>query len=105
MADAGLIVLVCCISPFRAARRMAREPMEEGAFRRGFVDRRFGACAKRHPKAFYARPLKCRTRNLPCVDSRYEPPERADIHLQTVGRSPEEMVDYLEDWLREWGYC
>ncbi|HEU4987500.1 MAG TPA: sulfate adenylyltransferase subunit CysN [Rhizobiaceae bacterium] len=105
MADAGLIVLVSFISPFRAERRMARELMEEGEFVEVFVDTPFEECVKRDPKGLYARALKGEIKNFTGVDSPYEPPERADIHLQTVGRSPEEMVDYLENWLRERGYC
>ncbi|TWG94750.1 adenylylsulfate kinase /sulfate adenylyltransferase subunit 1 [Mesorhizobium sp. J18] len=105
MADAGLIVLVSFISPFRAERRMARELMEEGEFIEVFVDTPFEECVKRDPKGLYARALKGEIKNFTGVDSPYEPPEQADIHLQTVGRSPEEMVDYLEDWLRERGYC
>ena len=38
MVDAGLIVLVSFISPFRAERRMARELMDEGEFFEVFVD-------------------------------------------------------------------
>ena len=50
MADAGLIVLVSFISPFRAERRMARELMEEGEFVEVFVDTPFEECARRDPK-------------------------------------------------------
>ena len=38
MVDAGLIVLVSFISPFRSERLMARELVEEGEFVEIFVD-------------------------------------------------------------------
>ncbi|WP_048646079.1 sulfate adenylyltransferase subunit CysN [Nitratireductor soli] len=105
MADAGLIVLVSFISPFRAERRMARELMNDGEFVEVFVDTPFDECAKRDPKGLYAKALKGEIQNFTGVDSPYEPPERADIHVSTVGRAPEDLVDQVEAWLKERGYC
>ena len=101
MADAGLIVLVSFISPFRAERRMAREIMGEGEFVEVFVDTPFEECARRDPKGLYAKALSGEIKNFTGVDSPYEAPENPEIHLQTLGKSPEEMVDALETWLRE----
>jgi bifunctional enzyme CysN/CysC len=103
MADAGLIVLVSFISPFRAERRLARELMEEGEFAEVFVDTPFEECARRDPKGLYARALKGEIKNFTGVDSPYEAPENPEIHLETLGRSPEEMVEALEHWLDERG--
>ncbi|WP_274425033.1 sulfate adenylyltransferase subunit CysN [Chelativorans sp. YIM 93263] len=105
MAEAGLIVLVSFISPFRSERRMARDLMDEGEFIEVFVDTPFEECARRDPKGLYARALKGEIKNFTGVDSPYEEPERADVHLRTAGRSPEELVDDLEGWLKERGYC
>ncbi|MCT8998690.1 sulfate adenylyltransferase subunit CysN [Chelativorans intermedius] len=105
MADAGLIVLVSFISPFRAERRMARDLMDEGEFIEVFVDTPFEECARRDPKGLYARALKGEIKNFTGVDSPYEEPELADVHLKTAGREPEELADELEAWLRERGYC
>ncbi len=105
MADAGLIVLVSFISPFRAERRMARELMSDGEFVEVFVDTPFEECARRDPKGLYARALKGEIANFTGVDSPYEAPENADVHLETAGRAPEEMADELENWLRQRGYC
>jgi len=105
MADAGLIVLVSFISPFRAERRMARDLMGEGEFIEVFVDTPFEECAKRDPKGLYARALKGELKNFTGIDSPYEAPENPDLHLHTVGRAPEDMADELETWLRERGYC
>jgi len=105
MADAGLIVLVSFISPFRAERRMVRDLMPEGEFVEVFVDTPFEECVRRDPKGLYARALKGEIKNFTGVDSPYEAPERPDIHLRTMGRTPEDLVDELESWLRERGYC
>lgn len=101
MADAGLIVIVSFISPFRAERRMARELMEDGEFVEVFVDTPFEECVRRDPKGLYARALKGEIRNFTGVDSPYEAPENPEIRLQTTNRSPEEMVEIVEKWLIE----
>jgi bifunctional enzyme CysN/CysC len=103
MADAGLIVLVSFISPFRAERRMARELMGEGEFVEVFVDTPFEECARRDPKGLYKRALAGEIKNFTGVDSPYEAPESPEIRLDTEGRSPEEMVELLEDWLARHG--
>ncbi|SUU91122.1 adenylylsulfate kinase /sulfate adenylyltransferase subunit 1 [Aminobacter aminovorans] len=101
MADAGLIVIVSFISPFRAERRMARELMGQGEFVEVFVDTPFEECAKRDPKGLYARALAGAIKNFTGVDSPYETPENPEIHLQTLGKTPEEMVETVENWLNE----
>ena len=105
MADAGLIVLVSFISPFRAERDMARELMGEGEFVEVFVDTPIDECARRDPKGLYRKALAGEITNFTGIDSPYEPPLNADVRLETAGRTPEEMADALEEWLRERGYC
>ncbi|KQZ94141.1 adenylyltransferase [Mesorhizobium sp. Root157] len=100
MADAGLIVIVSFISPFRAERRLARELML-GEFVEVFVDTPFEECARRDPKGLYARALKGEIKNFTGVDSPYESPENPELHLETLGRTPEEMVEVVERWLIE----
>ena len=104
MADAGLLVLVSFISPFRAERRMARELMAQGEFVEVFVDTPFEECARRDPKGLYARALNGEIKNFTGVDSPYEVPENPDVHLKTPGRTVEELTDALESWLGERGY-
>jgi bifunctional enzyme CysN/CysC len=101
MADAGLIVLVSFISPFRTERDFARSIMGEGEFVEVFVDTPFDECAKRDPKGLYMRALNGEIKNFTGLDSPYEAPIRPEIRLETLGKSPEEMVDALETWLRE----
>ncbi|RWA87167.1 MAG: sulfate adenylyltransferase subunit CysN [Mesorhizobium sp.] len=101
MADAGLIVIVSFISPFSAERRMARELMAEGEFVEVFVDTPFEECARRDPKGLYARALSGEIKNFTGVDSPYEAPENPEIHLETLGKSPQEMAEALEHWLNE----
>lgn len=99
MVDAGLIVLVSFISPFRAERRMAREMLGANEFVEVFVDTPFEECARRDPKGLYAKALAGQIRNFTGVDSPYEPPENPELHLNTTGRTPEDMVEEIETFL------
>jgi bifunctional enzyme CysN/CysC len=99
MADAGLVVLVSFISPFRAERRMARELMAEGEFVEIFVDTPFEECARRDPKGLYAKALRGEIKNFTGVDSPYEAPEAAEVHLVTAGRAADDMAAEIAAWL------
>jgi len=103
MVDAGLIVIVSFISPFQAERRMARELVAEGEFVEVFVDTPFEECARRDPKGLYAKALRGEIKNFTGVDSPYQPPENPEIRLDTVGRSPEDLVEEVAGWLRARG--
>ncbi len=95
MADAGLIVLVSFISPFRAERRMARELMEEGEFFEIYVNTPFEVCAERDPKGLYKRALAGEIRNFTGLDSPYEPPENPELEIDTTRLSPEEAAERI----------
>ena len=53
MLEAGLVVIVALISPFRADRRAAREIFDDGDFIEVFVDTPVEMCATRDPKGLY----------------------------------------------------
>ena len=99
MVDAGLIVLVSFISPFRAQRRMARELFMEGEFVEVFVDAPIEECARRDRKGLYAKAARGEIRDFTGVGSPYEPPEAPELRLHTVGHTPEELVEMIEQWL------
>ncbi len=103
MADAGLIVLVSFISPFREERRMARDLFPAGEFIEIFVDTPLEACEQRDPKGLYKKARQGLIKNFTGIDSDYEPPERAELTLRTVGRTPEAVVDDILAGLRDRG--
>ncbi len=105
MAEAGLLVIVSFISPFRAERRMARELMPEGQFVEIFVDTPFDVCAERDPKGLYAKALRGEIANFTGLDSPYEPPETAELTLDTQEDSADALAERLEAWLSARGYC
>ncbi len=98
--DAGMIVLVSVISPFRDERGMAREMMDEGEFIEIFVDCPIEVCEQRDPKGLYRKARAGQIRNFTGIDSAYEPPENPEIVLKTGERSVDEVADQVVDYLR-----
>ncbi|HPA01695.1 MAG TPA: adenylyl-sulfate kinase [Chiayiivirga sp.] len=100
MNDAGLIVLVSFISPFRSERSMARELLGEESFVEIFVDAPLEVCEARDPKGLYAKARAGRLANFTGIDSPYEAPLSPELHLRNHGQPPEklaqEVVKYLE---------
>jgi len=99
-ADAGLIVLVSFISPFRAERQLARELAEPGQFFEVFVDTPIALCRARDPKGLYKKADAGKIANFTGISSPYEPPEAAEFHLATAGISPDEAADIVMDGLK-----
>lgn len=103
MVDAGLIVLVSFISPFRSERRLARELMPPGEFLEVFVDTPLAEAEKRDVKGLYGKARRGELKNFTGIDSPYEAPEHPEIHLQTVLVSPEEAAEQIMNTLRDGG--
>jgi len=99
MVDAGLIVLVSFISPFRAERRLARELLAEGEFVEVFVDTPLAVAERRDVKGLYAKARAGELKNFTGVDSPYEPPEHPEIRLDTTALTPAEAAERIVDWL------
>ena len=98
--DAGLIVMVSFISPFRSERRMARDLFEEGEFVEVFVDTPLAICEARDPKGLYRKARAGLIRNFTGINSLYEPPERAEVTLDTSKATPEALAETLLAELR-----
>ncbi len=95
MVDAGLIVLVSLISPFKSERRMARELFAEGEFIEVFVDTPIEVCEQRDVKGLYAKARKGELKNFTGIDSPYEAPELPEARLLAAHHSPEDCVEQL----------
>ncbi|MGH2339947.1 sulfate adenylyltransferase subunit CysN [Segnochrobactraceae bacterium EtOH-i3] len=101
--EAGLIVLVSFISPFRSERRLARELVADGEFIEVFVDTPVEVCRARDVKGLYAKADAGLIRNFTGVDSPYEAPEHPELRLDTTTAEPEALADELIGLLRERG--
>ena len=99
MVDAGLVVIVSMISPFRSERRMARDLVSEGEFVEVFVDTPLAVCESRDPKGLYRRARAGELVNFTGIDSPYEPPEAAEIVLKGAEEHPDTLADRVVDYL------
>ena len=95
LVDAGLIVIVAFISPFRAERQLARSLFDPGEFIEVFVDTPLEECERRDAKGLYAKARRGELKNFTGIDSDYELPELPGVHLQTVNTTPESCVDQI----------
>jgi bifunctional enzyme CysN/CysC len=100
LVDAGLIVIVAFISPYRAERQMARSLFAPGEFLEIFVDTPLEECERRDVKGLYAKARRGELKNFTGIDSEYEPPLEAEIHLRTIESTPESSVDQIIRLLR-----
>ena len=103
MADAGLIVLVAFISPFRAERRMARELVSAGEFCEVFVDTPLEVAEQRDKKGLYKKARRGELKNFTGIDSPYEPPESPEVRIDTTKIAPEDAAESVIAHLSEMG--
>jgi bifunctional enzyme CysN/CysC len=99
--DAGLIVLVSFISPFRAERQMARQMVGEGEFIEVFVDTPIEECERRDVKGLYAKARAGALLNFTGIDSPYEPPQTPEIHIPTTTLAAEDAAERVVRYLAE----
>ncbi|TMM02105.1 MAG: adenylyl-sulfate kinase, partial [Actinobacteria bacterium] len=103
MVDAGLIVLLSFISPFRSERRMARELVETGEFIEVFVDVPMEVAEARDCKHLYEKARRGEIKNFTGIDSAYERPEAPEIHIDTAHATAEQAAEQILGELRRRG--
>jgi bifunctional enzyme CysN/CysC len=103
MTDAGLIVLVSFISPFRAERRMARALVPDGEFYEIFVDTPIRIAERRDPKGLYKKARRGELKNFTGIDSPYEIPDDPEIHIDTIQMTAADAADAILNELQHSG--
>jgi bifunctional enzyme CysN/CysC len=99
MADAGLIVLVSFISPFRAERALARSLMPDGEFFEVFVDTPLAVAEARDVKGLYKKARAGELKHFTGIDSPYEAPEHPEIWVDTTRLTSAEAAELIVDAL------
>lgn len=100
MVDAGLIVLVTFISPFREVRLAARRLFGEEEFVEIHVDTPIDVAQSRDPKGLYRQARSGAIKQFTGIDSRYEAPDHPEICVDTTRLTAEESADAVIDYLR-----
>jgi len=99
MVDAGLVVIVAFISPYRRERAFARSLFAPGDFVEIHVATPLAVCEQRDPKGMY---MKARRGELPDftgVDGAYEIPEYPEIRMDTTGLPAQDSLRQILDTL------
>jgi bifunctional enzyme CysN/CysC len=103
MADAGLIVLVSFISPFRSERRMARDLLPPGEFLEVFVDTPLAVAEQRDVKGLYKKARRGEIPHFTGISSPYEEPENAELHIDTTKLTSEQAAEQIVEALEQRG--
>lgn len=90
--EAGLIVIVSVISPYRSERQMARELVGPDEFLEIYVDTPLDECERRDTKGLYRKARAGLLPNFTGISSLYEPPETPELVIETSGTTPEQAV-------------
>ena len=99
MVDAGLIVITAFISPFISERKYARQIFADNEFIEVFVDTPIEVCEARDPKGLYKKARSGQLQNFTGIDSEYQKPQNPEIVLESSKKSPEELADYVLEYL------
>lgn len=94
--------IVAAISPYREARRSARQECER--FIEVFVDCSLDTLMRRDPKGLYQRALAGEIQNFSGISDPYEVPENPEIHLYSDKETAQESLRRLLAGLAELGY-
>ena len=100
MVEAGLVVITAFISPFRSERDMARAMFDEGEFVEVYLDVPLSVAEDRDPKGLYKKARRGELPHFTGIDSPYEEPDSAEIHLPTHELSVEECVERILPYVR-----
>lgn len=103
MAQAGLLVMVAAISPFRADRRLARECVPPGHFIEVHVDVPLAVAEARDPKGLYRKARQGVLPDFTGIDSPYEVPHQPELRFDTHRQSADEAATVICDLMRARG--
>ncbi len=104
MTDVGLIVLCSFISPFRAERQLARDTAAEGEFIEIFVEAPLETVIARDPKGLYKKALAGQIKNFTGISQAYEPPDAAEMVLNSARENAEALADRVIKELERRGH-
>ena len=97
-SQAGFVVIVSLISPYRSERKKARDIRPE-IFKEIFISASIEECSKRDVKGLYAKAKRGEIMNFTGISSPYEDPEKPDLILHTESETIDESVTKLENFI------
>lgn len=98
---AGVIALTAFISPFKADRDRVRALVSENDFIEIYCNTPLEVCEQRDSKGLYKKARAGEIKNYTGISSPYEPPEHPDLELDTAGKTVENNVEIVLDYLEK----
>jgi adenylyl-sulfate kinase len=95
IVDAGLIVIVGLISPFKKERQWARSLFKDNQFKEIYISTSLQECERRDVKGLYEKARRGEVKDFTGIDSPYEPPENPDVIIDTQNKSVDECVQQI----------
>jgi bifunctional enzyme CysN/CysC len=101
MADAGLVVICCFISPYATERDDVRAKFAEGDFTEIFIDAPIEHCIKRDPKGLYKKALAGLIPGFTGISAPYERPAHPELHIDSANAPVEDCVAQILGYFLE----
>ncbi|MCV7030515.1 adenylyl-sulfate kinase [Mycobacterium sherrisii] len=103
LADAGVVALASLVSPLKSDREIARELNDAAKlpFIEVHVATSLAECERRDPKGLYARARSGELKGLTGVDAPYEPPDNADLVIDTTEADIDDLVAQVIELLNQ----
>lgn len=95
MVDAGLIVVVGLISPFKKERDWARGLFKDNQFKEIYISTSLEQCELRDTKGLYQKARRGEVKDFTGIDSPYEPPENPEFIIDTQEKSVSDCVQSI----------
>jgi adenylylsulfate kinase len=95
MVDAGLIVIVGLISPFKQERDWANSLFKDDQFKEIYISTSLQECEQRDVKGLYKKARQGEVKDFTGIDSPYEPPENPEVIIDTQDKSVLECVQFI----------
>jgi len=95
LVDAGLIVIVGLISPFKKERNWARSLFKDNQFKEIYISTSLQECEQRDTKGLYQKVRQGEIKDFTGIDSPYEAPDNPDVMIDTENRTVDECVHMI----------
>jgi len=95
IVDAGLIVIVGLISPFKNERDWARSIFKPNQFKEIYISTSLQECEQRDTKGLYEKARRGEVKDFTGIDSPYEAPDNPDVIIDTENTTVDECVHMI----------
>ena len=95
MVDAGLIVIVGLISPFKKERDWARSIFKPNQFKEIYISTSLKECERRDVKGLYQKARQGTVKDFTGIDSPYEEPKSPEILVDTTNLTVNDCVEKI----------